>query len=48
MQITTVGIDLAKNIFQIRGVGSQGKVVARKQLRRNRVAMLSITITFDG
>ena len=30
MQITTVGIDLAENIFQIHGVDQQGKTVVRK------------------
>src|SRR3546814_410532 len=34
MQITTIGIDLAKDVFQIHGVDAQGKVVLRKQLRR--------------
>lgn len=30
MKITTMGIDLAKNIFQIHGVGQHGKAVVRK------------------
>ncbi len=38
MQITTVGIDLAKNVFQIHGVNEHGKAVLRKQLRRDQVA----------
>jgi transposase len=33
MQITTVGLDLAKNVFQVHGVNEHGKVVLRKQLR---------------
>lgn len=37
MKITTVGIDLAKNIFQVHGVNEQGKVVLRKQLRREQL-----------
>jgi transposase len=37
MQITTVGIDLAKNVFQIHGVNEHGKVVLRKQMRREQV-----------
>lgn len=36
MKITTVGIDLAKNVFQIHGVNQAGKVVERKQLRRDK------------
>lgn len=37
MKITTVGIDLAKNVFQVHGVNEHGKVVLRKQLRRDQV-----------
>ncbi len=35
---TTVGLDLAKNVFQVHGANSHGKVVLRKQLRRDQVA----------
>ncbi|CAM2157480.1 hypothetical protein PT2222_410011 [Paraburkholderia tropica] len=34
MEITTIGIDLAKNVFQVHGVNKHGKVLLRKQLRR--------------
>ena len=34
MYITTVGLDLAKQVFQVHGVDEPGKVVIRKQLRR--------------
>jgi transposase len=34
MKITTVGIDLAKIVFQVHGVDERGKVAARKQLKR--------------
>lgn len=34
MKITTVGIDLAKNVFQVHGVDERGKAVLRKQLKR--------------
>ena len=37
MKITTVGIDLAKNVFQVHGVDERGKAVLRKQLRRDQV-----------
>ena len=37
MEITTVGIDLAKNVFQVHGVDQRGKVVVRKRLRRQQV-----------
>lgn len=34
MKITTIGVDLAKEVFQIHGVDAHGKTVLRKQLRR--------------
>ena len=34
MKITTIGIDLAKAVFQIHGVNECGKVAVRKQLKR--------------
>lgn len=37
MKVTTVGIDLAKNVFQVHGVDERGTVVLRKQLRRDQV-----------
>ncbi len=37
MKITTVGIDLAKNVFQVHGVDQRDKAVVRKRLRRNQV-----------
>src|ERR1700691_3942832 len=39
MKITTVGIDLAKNLFQIHGIDERGKAVLGKQLRRAQVAV---------
>jgi len=37
MKITTVGIDLAKSVFQIHGVDERGKTLLRKQLKRGEV-----------
>ena len=37
MTVTTIGIDLAKNIFQIHGIDAAGEVVRRKTLRRRQV-----------
>jgi hypothetical protein len=34
MQLTTIGIDLAKNVFQVPGVNEHGKAGLRKQLRQ--------------
>lgn len=33
-QATVIGLDLAKNVFQIHGVSADGSVVLRRQLRR--------------
>jgi transposase len=38
MKITTVGIDLAKNVFQVHAVDERGTVVLRKQLRRDQMS----------
>lgn len=38
MEITTIGLDLAKNVFQLHGVNERGKAVLRKQLKRDQVA----------
>lgn len=38
MTITTIGLDLAKNVFQVHGVDERGSAVLRKQLRRDQVA----------
>ena len=37
MQVTTIGLDIAKNVFQVHGIDAEEKVVIRKQLRRNKV-----------
>jgi transposase len=36
-QITTVGIDLAKNVFSLHGVDAVGKTVLRRTVRRDRL-----------
>jgi transposase len=37
MQITTIGLDIAKNVFQVHGIDAAETVVVRKQLRRGQV-----------
>src|SRR5215475_4175110 len=37
MQVSTIGVDLAKNVFQVHGVDNAGKVVITRQLRRKQV-----------
>jgi len=36
-EITTVGLDLAKHVFQVHGIDAEGTAVLRKQLRRGQV-----------
>ncbi len=35
--ITTIGVDIAKNVFQLHGVNAEGQVVLRKALRRGQM-----------
>jgi len=37
MQIATIGLDIAKNVFQVHGIDAAENVVVRKQLRRGQV-----------
>ncbi len=37
MNVTTIGIDLAKSVFQLHGVDAEGGIVFRKKLRRSAV-----------
>ena len=37
MNITTVGIDLAKNVFQLHGVDHQGQITVQKKITRNKL-----------
>lgn len=34
-EVSTIGLDLAKHVFQVHGVDEQGSVVVGKQLRRS-------------
>ena len=37
MEIRTVGLDLAKNVFQVHAIGNTGEVIVRRSLRRAQV-----------
>ena len=37
-KITTIGLDIAKHVFQVHGINGVGAVVARRKLRRDDVA----------
>jgi transposase len=39
MNITQVGIDLAKVVFQVHAVDARGKVLLRKQLKRQQMIL---------
>ena len=36
-EVTTIGLDLAKNVFQVHGVDGSGKTVIRRRLRRSQM-----------
>jgi transposase len=38
MKVTTIGIDLAKNVIVVHGVDERAKTVLKKQLKRDQVA----------
>ena len=44
MKITTLGIDLAKNVFQLHGVNEFGKPVIKKQLKREQMAAFLVNL----
>jgi transposase len=44
MQVMTIGLDLAKQVFQLHGVDARGHVVLRKRLTRSRVLEFFATL----
>ena len=44
MKVSTVGIDLAKNVFQLHGVNELGKTVIKKQIRRDQMAKFFVNL----
>jgi transposase len=36
-EVSTIGLDLAKNVFQVHGADASGAVIFRKKLRRDQV-----------
>jgi len=45
MRVTTTGLDIAKQVFQVHGVDKQGKVVLRRRLRREQVPSFFANLT---
>jgi len=37
MEVTTIGLDIAKSVFQIHGVDANGSVIIRRQIKRRYV-----------
>ncbi len=37
MNISTIGLDLAKNVFQVHGIDDTGKVIVRRSFRRRQM-----------
>jgi transposase len=37
MEVTTIGLDIAKTVFQVHGIDASEKVIVRKQLRRGQM-----------
>ena len=35
--VTTIGLDIAKSVFQVHGTDAEGQVIIRRQLRRRYV-----------
>lgn len=44
MKITTIGIDLAKNVFQVHGVDEHGKAVFNKPFKREQMAAFFVNL----
>lgn len=40
MQVTTIGLDIAKNVFQVHGIDGEGRVVLRRKVRRDQLLTL--------
>ena len=48
MQVTTMGLDLAKHVFQVHGIDAAEKVAVRRQLRRSQVVLRSAVIGIEA
>jgi len=38
--VTTIGLDIAKSVFQVHGVDAAGRVVIRRQLKRRPASLI--------
>jgi hypothetical protein len=46
-EVSTIGLDIAKSVFQVHGVNDAGTVVMRKRINRSRVLQFRL-ITMPG
>ena len=44
MKVTTIGLDLAKTVFQVHGVDEHGKAILKKQLKRDQMAVFFVNL----
>lgn len=44
MKITTIGVDIAKDVFQIHGIDEYGKVLIKRQLRRKEMLRFFVNL----
>jgi len=44
MKITTIGIDLAKNVFQVQGADVTGRCVSSQQLSHKKLALFMANV----
>jgi transposase len=40
--VTTIGLDIAKSVFQVHGIDAEGNVVIRRQLKRRYVIAFNV------
>jgi len=40
MEVATIGLDIAKNVFQVHGIDGEGRAVLRRKVRRDRLLAL--------
>ena len=40
MQVTTIGLDIAKNVFQVHGIDREGRAILRRKVRRDQLLAL--------
>jgi transposase len=44
MEISTIGIDLAKNVFQVHGINEHGRTVLKRQVKRDQMASFFVNM----